>query len=176
VDDRIMDALVGQLAGTLTPPTILQWLVAVGSDPNGPGGAYVLEVLEQLRVAVRSVRSLDAASRRWARWRAQLATEAARQRWSQVQVIGAEFVADWLLLQRAMADDIYTAERDRLEGEPRGDALVRIDRDASFGLEGALALVLDPASVSRLAPDEARAAGVALSTALNIADVMESAA
>jgi hypothetical protein len=103
-----------------------------------------------------------AAYQQWGAGRAAIADAAHRQRWSADQRGIAELLADWLLIQRAAAEDVVAAERDRGPGETRGDALQRVDAQASFLFERAVAEVLDPTAVARHAPAEARAAGEAL--------------
>lgn len=162
VDDAVARHWMGSFAGLLTPPPVLELLTQLGADAAGPGGAYVLEVLEQVRVALRGGRGLPAAYQQWAQARAVIADEAARQRWSADQRAIAEVLCDWMLIQRAAAEDVAAAERDRGPGETRGDALQRVDAQASFLLERAVAEVLDPRAVARHAPAAARAVGEAL--------------
>lgn len=162
VDDTVARQWTAAFSGVLTPPPVLELLVQLAGDATGPGGAYVLEVLEQIRVALRGGRGLSTAYHQWAVGRAAVADAAARQRWSPDQRAIAEVLVDWMLVQRAAAEDVLAAERDRGPGETRGDALQRVDAQASFLFERAVAEVLDPAAVARHAPADARAAGDAL--------------
>ena len=165
VDDAVARQWLGGFAAVLTPPPLLELLTQLADDPSGPGGAYVLELLEQVRVSLRGGRGLPAAYQQWAAARAVLADDARRQRWSANQRAIGEVLCDWLLIQRAVGEDIGAAERERGPGETRGDALQRVDAQASFLFERALAEVLDPHAVGRHAPAEARAAGEALGLA-----------
>lgn len=162
LDDAVHRGWSSVLGGCLTPPPVLQLLTQVAADTGGPGGAYVLEVLEQWRVALRGGRGLSQAWHAWADARAQVAVEAARVPWTAAQRAAADVVLDWLLVQRAAADDVATAERDRGPGETRGDALQRLDAGAGFAFERVVAELLDPTAVARHAPDAARQAGVVL--------------
>jgi hypothetical protein len=162
LDDTVTDTWYGPLGGILTPPRLLAALVGVARDPAGPGGAQVLEVLEQARVSIRAARSFDAACRRWAEWRARIALEAARQHWSERQRDVAEVTVDWLFVQRGAVDDVEMADRERAHGETRGDALLRADAAGALRFEAAVAICLDSSAVGRYAPEAARAAGTAL--------------
>ncbi|MDX2184734.1 MAG: hypothetical protein SFW08_12205 [Gemmatimonadaceae bacterium] len=162
VDDAVARAWISAMATVLTPPPVQQLLASLSRDPAGPGGGYLLELLEQIRLALRSCRGTPAAMAEWARWRAVIATEAERQHCSLDQRAAAEVLCDWLMLQRACVEDITVAERDRGPGETRGDVLMRIDGQGTFLFERTLSELLDPGAVARYAPDAARAAGPSL--------------
>lgn len=162
LDDAVAKLWASSYAGVLTPPPVLDVLARLAADRDGPGGAYLLELLEQVRATLRGGRGLDAALARWAASRAMLADAAVRQHWTPEQRGLAEVMCDWLLLQRAAAEDVTAAERDRSPGETRGDALQRVDEEGPFAFERALSELLDPHAVARHAPAEARAAAEVL--------------
>lgn len=162
LDDAMAAAWHSTFSQTCTPPPVLELLVALGREPGGPGGARILEWLEGARMAMRGGSGLDAILLPWASWRTQLALEARRGGWSESQRNTAEVLCDWLLLQRASAEDLAAADRDRAPSETRGDALSRRDGTGPFVLEQALAVILDSAAVSRLVPDAAAVAALAL--------------
>jgi hypothetical protein len=162
VDDAVARTWLSAMATVLTPPPVQQLLASLSRDPAGPGGGYILEILEQIRLALRSARGVPAAMAEWARWRAVIATEAERQQCSLDQRASAEVLCDWLMLQRACVEDITVAERDRGPGETRGDVLMRIDGQGTFLFERTLSELLDSGSVARYAPDAARSAGASL--------------
>lgn len=162
VDDAVARCWLSAMATVLTPPPVQQLLASLSRDPSGPGGGYILELLEQIRLALRSCRGTPAAMAEWARWRAVIATEADRQQCSVDQRAAAEVLCDWLMLQRACIEDITVSERDRGPGETRGDVLMRIDGQGTFLFERTLTELLDPGAVARYAPDAARSAGALL--------------
>jgi hypothetical protein len=162
VDDAVTRGWSSVLGGCVTPPPVLQLLTQLAADTGGPGGAYVLELLEQWRVALRGGRGLAVAWRTWAEARSHVASEAVRMGWTPDQRATADVLLDWLLIQRAAAEDVATAERDRGPGESRGDALQRLDAGAGFAFERVVAELLNAKTVARHAPEAARAAGTAL--------------
>lgn len=162
LDDAVAKLWASTYASVLTPPPVLDLLARLAADREGPGGAYLLELLEQVRATLRGGRGLDAALARWAASRAMLADAAVRQHCTPEQRGLAEVMCDWLLLQRAAAEDVTAAERDRSPGETRGDALQRVDEEGPFAFERALSELLDPHAVVRHAPAEARAAAEVL--------------
>jgi len=153
VDDAIAHAYWEEHRALLLPPRV-RALVRRAMD--GPSGASWSDKLERARVRIMETDSLEMASHAHAQARVEALCDGVDRLLSDLQVASLEFLVDYLLLQRAIMEDIRTAERTREQGEPRAAVLERMDRSAELVFERALGIIYKPHLIAEEIPPSRR--------------------
>jgi hypothetical protein len=154
VDDAIADAYWNVYLGCLMPPRVLRALHAAS---DGPSGQMLMEMLETTRREVFAAPTLDDATELHATFRLQCILQGAEQYLTDFQAAAGEFFTDYILLQRAISEDIRRAERERASGETRASVLERMDRAAELEFEKVIGVVLRPQRMVDMIPAHRRA-------------------
>lgn len=149
VDDAIAAAYWEEHGAVLLPPR-MRALIRRASD--GPSGERWATRLEDARTSVMEAPSMEAAADRHAQARIAALLEGSERQLSDLQVAALEFSIDYLLLQRAIREDIETAERRRAAGEPRAVILEQMDRAAELVFERALGIIYKPHLIAEEIP------------------------
>lgn len=154
VDDAIAEAYWEKYLGCLTPPRVLETLREQAEA--GSTGELMLEEVESAREEIFDAPTLEDAADVHASFRVQFLDQGADGYLTDYQVAVGEIMADYLLLQRAIAEDIRRAEQERAEGQPRAAILEEMDRSAELEFETMLSKVLRPSRVVDMIPSHRR--------------------
>lgn len=149
VDDVIAETYWETYEACLLPPRVLKTILR---NAIGPSGQLLLEELDQARQEIILADSLEEAKDIHADRRLQFLMRGAERYLTDSQVSVGEVMADYFLLQRAVAEDIRRAENEREEGMPRTSVLEKLDRAAELEFEKMLTHVLRPQQVINLIP------------------------
>lgn len=153
VDEAIADAFWNEYEGCLTPPRVLR---SIQRAATGPSGKIMVEDLDDVRQQLFDAENLEEAAEIHADARLQFLMRGAERYLTDTQVAVGEVTTDYLLLQRAIAEDIRRAERERDPGQPRASVLERLDRSAELMFEEMLSQVLRPQRIVDLIPQGRR--------------------
>lgn len=150
VDDAIADEFWTRYEGCLVPPRVLALLRKVSA---GDAGQVLIQTVESVRTELFSMESLDEAVRLHVQARVRFVQDGSAQRLTDTQVAAGEFMSDYLLLQRAIYDDIQRAEKQKAGGQTRGALLEEWDRQVKLKFDKAVAHVLRPKGGRELIPE-----------------------
>lgn len=161
VDDAVAEAYWQTYLGCLMPRRVVRALTRATQEP---GGARVLALLEQARQEMyAAVRIADAAVVH-ADLRVQLLVAGATNALTERSITIGEVLADYLLLQRGVADDVRHAELKKRPGETRAAWLDRFDRDDEMQYFSMLSLIHQPQRVVERIPQRYRADVIAFAS------------
>lgn len=153
VDDAIAETYWDRYLGCLLPPNVMR---AIARIADGPSGDMLLADIEDARKSIFAATTIDDAVEVHATYRIQMVIRGAEGMLTDVQASLGELMADYLLVQRGIAEDIRRAERERGRGETRGAVLARLDRSADLQFERLLGQVLHPKRVYQMIPKNRR--------------------
>lgn len=154
VDDAIAEAYWEKYLGCLTPPRVMHTLREQAEA--GSTGELMLEEVESARQELFDAPTLEDAADVHASFRVQFLDQGADGYLTDYQVAVGEIMADYLLLQRAIAEDVRRAEDERLDDQPRAEVLEEMDRSAELEFETMLSKVLRPNRVVDMIPGPRR--------------------
>lgn len=149
VDDAIAEAYWNAHGGCLTPPRVRR-LVRAASD--GHEGEGWLAQTDQVREAILVAETLEDAVELHGIFRVEWLWNGVGRRMSDLQVSAGELMTDYVLLQRAIMEDVRTAEARREPGETRASVLERMDRGAELAFERAITTVHKPQLIADAIP------------------------
>jgi len=149
VDDRIAEEYWGKYLGCLMPRRVLR---AIARIAKGPSGEILLEEIEDMRRAIFEASTIGDAVEVHASCRIQMVLRGAEGMFTDEQASLGELIADYLLVQRGIAEDVRRAEKERGAGETRASVLARLDRSADLQFELVLSQVLHPKRAYQMIP------------------------
>lgn len=138
LDDAVAEAYWKTYEGILIPPRI-RHLLRAGSE--GPSGAHWLARAETLKNHMIEADSMETATELHGVARVEMLLDGASRKLSDFQVAAGELMADYFLLQRAIREDVLTAEARRSPGQSRAAILEGMDRSAELAFEKAIATI-----------------------------------
>ena len=120
------------------------WVARLVADLDARSEHYVLQILERLNVHLRAARTLSEARLDHIVSRLTLLEAGCRTGANPNAVAAGEFLADYLLLQRMIAQDVWLASRRAPRGESTAAMLDRLDTCNRLHHQRALCYVLNP--------------------------------
>lgn len=154
VDDALAEAYWSTYQGCLMPPRVLRVLAKAS---EGAAGQMLIEAVEAARQEMFAAPTLPDAIELHAQFRLQALLYGVDNYCTEYQCAAGEFLMDYLLLQRAIVEDVRRAERERAPGETRAAVLERMDKKAELEFEKAIGVVLRPQRIVELIPPMRRA-------------------
>lgn len=155
VDDAVALAYWDEYGGILTSSRIRSLVRACMSSASG---TYWIHQVENLADSMTESEDLEAATELHAVARVEALLDGVDGRVSELQVAASEFMADYLLLQKAIMLDIRTAESRRAPGQTRHAMLEEMDRSADLALEKAMVTIHKPGLIADAIPSSRRPA------------------
>lgn len=149
LDNAIAAAYWKKYEGVLFSPRVRHLLRAASA---GPSGSYWLSQIESIKGHMVDADSLEMATDIHAVSRVEMILDGVDHKLSDFQVAAGEFMTDYLLLQRAIMEDVRTAESRRQPGESRAAILELMDRSAELAFEKAVATVHRPQIIAEAIP------------------------
>jgi hypothetical protein len=156
-DEQVAAAYWGRHGGILMPPRMVRRLKSLMARP--PAGRRLAEWMDMWMESIGRGETLEGAYQAHAGARGEIVQAADLRQIPDEIVAAAEVTADVLLIQRAIAEDVRTAERMSVPGQPRGMVLTELDRQDALVFERAMDHLLTPdALLQSLSPDTRPAA------------------
>jgi hypothetical protein len=153
VDDAIAAAFWDRYDGMLMPGRVLR-TIAIAAQ--GPSGGLLLGELERARREIYAAATLEEANRVHTGFRVQFLLHGADRYLTDFQVSVGEVVSDFILFQRAVAEDVKRAERERKPDETRAAVLQRLDNRQELVFDKALMRILNTQAVADAIPPARR--------------------
>lgn len=149
VEDAVADVYWNVYRGCLLAPAIRDvW----GRIIQGRSGDLLLDDLDEIRETLFAAPTIEDAKEIHATARVQILTKGMEGLLTETQAAFGEFMVDYLLLQRGIAEDIRRAERERDVGATRGSVLTQLDRKGDLDFERMLMHVLRSERVFQMIP------------------------
>lgn len=155
IDEALAAAFWETYQGCLMPPAVLRLLLA---GARGKGGDALLDAIEDFRLELLDAPAFADATDVHTLARVDILLRGAHGEMDDRATAIGEFLCDYLLIQKAIADDVAKAEEERAPDEPRAAVLERLDRARRTTFETAIGVVLEPTRIINRVPPSERAA------------------